>query len=144
MSNDDRFVRWQSVLRDHISFVNNLFLTISVAIIGFLISMMAENEFHPLSGQKVLFTTGLIITFVSIICGFVATISRLIDFRVTLEKIKGEINGSSKGDLKNQKNSMKLYGAVTWLFLYSQIITLTLGSILLSIAFISIYNEKLF
>ena len=144
MNNNERFIRWQSVLRDHVSFVNNLFLTISIAIVGFLISMLAEKDFHPHCEEKALLTIGLVAIFISIICGLVTTISRLIDFRTTLEKIKNEINDSSKEGLQDQKESMKLYGAVTWFFLYSQIITLLVGSICLAITFSLIYNDKLF
>lgn len=144
MNSNDRFVRWQSVLRDHVSFVNNLLLTISVAVVGFLISILAEKDFYPHCGEKVLFTMGLITIFTSIICGLISTISRLIDFRTTLDKIKNEINHSSKEGLQDQKELIKLYGAVTWVFLYSQIGTLILGSIFLIIAFSSIYNDKLF
>lgn len=144
MNSNDRFVRWQSVLRDHVSFVNNLFLTISVAIVGFLISILSEKDFYPHCGQKTLFTIGLITIFISIICGFILTISRLVDFRTTLGKIKSEINNSSQEVLKDQKESMILYGSVTWFFLYSQIVTLIVGSIFLAITFCSIYNDKLF
>lgn len=144
MLSNERFIRWQSVLRDHVSFVNNLFLTISVAVVGFLISMLAEKDFHPHCEEKALFTIGLVAIFISIICGFVTTITRLIDFRTTLEKVKNEINDSSKEGLQGQKETMKLYGTVTWFFLYSQIITLIVGSVCLAITFSLIYNGKLF
>ena len=144
MHSNERFIRWQSVLRDHVSFVNNLFLTISVAIVGFLISMLAEKDFHPHCEEKGLLTIGLVAMFISIICGLVTSISRLSDFRTTLEKIKNEITDSSKEGLQDQKEAMKLYGAVTWFFLYSQIITLIVGSLCLAVTFSLIYNDKLF
>jgi len=144
MNSNDRFVRWQSVLRDHVSFLNNLLVTISIGVIGFLILMLNEKEFVPLCGQKVFFTSGFLLVFISSLCGLVTTIFRLIDFRTTLGKIKSEANKSSQTDLNDQKDAMKLYGAVTWFFLFSQVVTVTIGSLSLIIAFCSIYYDKLF
>jgi hypothetical protein len=60
-----------------------------------------RKGFQPQFEEKALLTTGLIATFISIICGLVTAISRLIDFRTTLEKIKNEINESSKEVLQD-------------------------------------------
>ncbi len=144
IGSDERFVRWQAILANHVSFVNNLFLTISIAIVGSLISVLGESEFEPICVSKLFFTAGLFTIFVSTVFGFAVTISRLVDFRKTVKKIKSEANGSSKTELHEQKEQMKLYGKITWCSLYIQIGTMILGSLLLAAAFISIYNDKLF
>lgn len=144
IGSDERFVRWQAVLANHVSFVNNLFLTISIAIVSVLISMLGESEFKPICASKLFFTAGLFTIFISTVFGFFVTISRLVDFRKTVKKIKSEKTGSSQEVLDEQKQQMKLYGKITWCSLYIQIGAMFLGSLFLVVAFACIYNEKLF
>lgn len=144
IDSNERFVRWQAILVNHVSFVNNLLLTISIAIVGSLISMLSESEFRPICVSKLFFTTGLFTIFSSSVFGFIVTISRLADFRKTVKKVKGEASGSSKTELHTLKVQMKIYGKITWCLLYIQIGTMFLGSLLLAAAFIIIYNHKLF
>lgn len=144
MENNERFIRWQAVLRNQLTFLNSLLLTISIGIIGFIISLLNNSGFNLICCQKILFTFGLILVFISILMGLSTAFSRLLDFRTTVKKIRKETKGSSKFDLENLKDIMDLYRKTTWFFFYSQVITLGLGIIILMIAFLGIYKDKLF
>lgn len=140
----ERFIRWQEVLREHVTFLNNLLLTISVGIVGFCISLLGQENFNPLYHTKFLFTLGLGITFISIILGLVTALSRLQDFKTTVEKIRGEIKDLATSDLNEMKEVMKFYGKTTWCLFYGQLGTLFVGVFLLAFAFYGVYYDKLF
>lgn len=142
--NKERFIRWQSILREHLTNLNSLLLTIAIGMIGFIFSLLTKPDFKPIQCQRFFFTVGLIFIFLSIILGLSTALSRLIDFRTTTSKIKNEINGASPESLDELKELMKLYGKTTWRLFYSQVATLSLGTINLVIAFCLIYAEKLF
>lgn len=139
-----RFVRWQTVLRDQLTFLNSLLLTISTGIVGFIISLLANPEFSLICCQKIFFTSGFILTFISILMGLLTAFNRLLDFRTTVKKIKNEIAGSTQQDLVELKNSMDIYGKATWFFFYLQLISIGLGIMHLMIAFCWIYKDVLF
>lgn len=144
MDQNERFIRWQTVLRDQLTFLNSLLLTISTGIVGFIISLLANSEFKLICCQKLFFTTGFILVLFSVLMGLCTAYSRLLDFRMTANKIRRENEGSGQSDLDELKKLMKLYGKTTWFFFYSQLITLGIGIIKLMIAFCWIYKAKLF
>lgn len=144
MKNYERFIRWQAILRDQLTFLNSLLLTISIGIIGFVFSSLTNIDFNPIYCQKLFLTIGLVLIFLSIVLGLSASFSRLIDYRTTTKKIKNEIDGEGKVVLEELKRLMKLYGKTTWFLFYSQVVFVTLGIINLMISFILIYSDKLF
>lgn len=141
INSDDRFIRWHSNLRKQVSFTNNLLLTISIGIAGFLFNMLNEESFILVCYNKQLIKIGLILTITSIILGVLTNFSRIIDFRLTLKKIKKELEKES--DLSKLKSLKKVFGNITWVLFYSQILTLFIGIISLSIGLFDLYNDKL-
>jgi hypothetical protein len=145
MNIDERFIRWQSVLRDQLTFLNSLLLTISTGIVGFIISLLTKPEFNiTCCCQKILFTSGFVFINISIIIGIITALNRLHDFRTTIKKIKFEKLQSTQLTLEKLDDLMKLYGKITWFLFYSQLILLGIGTLSLMSAFIWIYNYKLF
>jgi hypothetical protein len=143
INSNDKFVRWQSVLREHLTFLNNLVLTFSVGTLGFVLSLLQNEKFVPTSCQKIFLTSGLIIAFFSLALGFVTAFSRLHDFRTTTKKIRNELKENfSEHDYL--KKLMDIYKATTWGFFYAQIITFCIAILSLTISFLMIYNYKLF
>lgn len=144
INSNERFVRWQMVLGEHLTNMNNLILTISIGVIAFLLSLLKDASFNPLYCEKLFYTTGLISIFLSILLGIATGLSRLIDFRATLQKIKKELNGNNPSEIDDLKRLTRLYGNLTWLLFYSQLIAFGIGILALLIAFSLIYSGKLF
>lgn len=144
INSDERFVRWQTVLRDHLTFLNNLLLTISIGVVGFLLSLLKDPSFNPVCCEKFFFTSGVILTFLSILLGIATGFSRLIDFRETVKKIKKELKGDSFSEIADLKERIGLYSKFTWWLFYFQSGFLIFGIISLLIAFCAIYGDKLF
>ncbi|EKT3964538.1 hypothetical protein AAIP55_002101 [Flavobacterium psychrophilum] len=140
IDSSDRFVRWQTNLREQVSFTNNLFTVISVGIAGFFFNLIIQQNFIISCENKIVFRLGIILLIISILLGTLTSISRTIDFRLTLKKIKVELeNGNNLDDLKYWK---KTFGKLTWFFFYSQIIVLFVSLICLGISFYKLYSFK--
>jgi uncharacterized membrane protein YtjA (UPF0391 family) len=144
VNSNDRFVRWQAILREHVTFLNNLLITISIAVFGFLITLLKDVQFTPTGNSKILFTIGLVLILLSIILGLIASFFRLKDFRTTLTKIKSEIKNVGTADLGIIKIWMDLYGKVTWILLYTQFWVFLSGIFSLTLGLLTIYYKKLF
>jgi hypothetical protein len=142
MENKDRFIRWHGVLRDQLTFLNSLLLTISFGILGYAFSLLKDPTFKIYCCQKFFFTFGLILVFLSLVFGLSTAFNRLLDFRATTRKIRLETKDYN--DLEGLKDSMKLYGKRTWILFYSQLLTEFLGVISIAVALCFVYEEKLF
>lgn len=127
----DRFIRWQTNLRNQVSFTNNLLLTFSVGILGFIFNILADGKivFDCISRHQI--DIGLIFILISIVIGILTTISRIIDFRLTLKKIKLELE--KDGNLEKIKWLKKTFGKITWFLFYGQILSLTIGFLYISV-----------
>ena len=144
IKSNERFIRWQGILREHVTFLNNLLLAIAIAIIGYLISTLKEPTFNVNGYKKALFSFGLILTLLSTLFALAAAFSRLFDFRTTLKKIRTEIENKNSTELETMKTWIELYGKTTWSLLYFQIGTFMMGTLVLVVAFCFIYFDKLF
>mgnify|MGYP004702830613 CR=1 FL=1 len=141
INSEDRFVRWHSNLRQQVTFTNNLLLTISIGITGFIFNLLNTENLDLNCCNKQLIKIGLIITIISIILGVLANISRIIDYRFTLKKIKKELEIGT--DLTKLKSLKKVFGNITWFLIYSQILSLLSGIIILSFGLFDLYSNKL-
>ena len=139
----ERFVRWQTVLREHLTFSNNLLLTVAIGTIGYLITFLNNREFNPQCAQKLFFSFGFCLISISLISGFGTIITRSIDFRTTVKKIKTKM-------IMDECNSteyttiMNLYGNLTWILFYCQCISFMIGALSILVSFIRHNFEKLF
>jgi len=143
INSNDRFVRWQSVLREHLTFLNNLILTFSVGATGFILSLLQNERFTPTACQKIFFTAGVIFTFISLALGFATAFSRLHDFRATVRKIRNDL----KKDYTEHdylKKMIDIYKKTTWALFYIQIGTFCISGFSFTISFLMIYSDKLF
>jgi hypothetical protein len=51
MNNNQRFVRWQVILREQLSYAINLFLAFSVATLGYSLNLLRDQAFAPPVGR---------------------------------------------------------------------------------------------
>jgi hypothetical protein len=140
INSNDRFIRWQQNLREQVSFTNNLFIVISLSIAGFFFNLITQQDFIIGCENKLVFRFGMVLLIISTLLGTLTNVSRTIDFRLTLKKIKKELErGNNLDDLKYW---IKTFGNITWFLFYSQIIVLVFSLILLGISFYRIYSFK--
>lgn len=115
----DRYIRWQGYRISHFSFAINLFLGFGVASLAFAINQKLG------SASKIEATLNSIIIWwaFSVSFGSIATISRLLDFRYTAQKIKS----------KDCINSFmaKACGPASWAMFWLQVIFYVGGAYIL-------------
>jgi len=136
----ERFVRWQQLTIQQLSYTNNLFIGLNLAFLGFLLSQTGLR----ISSNCLLFTIETICILAigaSFLTGILTVLYRLYDFRATHQLVKnrklrfecqnniGEkcqcYNIESK--ITNFKSKADMYGKKTWIFLQWQIWTFAIG-----------------
>jgi len=137
IKSDERFVRWQTNLRNQVSFTNNLLLTISIGICGFFFNLLTQENFKITIENKSRLCYGLFLLIMSILVGILTGLSRIIDFRLTLNKINKGLETTN--DIDNLKYWSKTFGKITWFLFYSQILLLFVSLLFLFKTFYSIY-----
>jgi hypothetical protein len=141
MSDDENKsdVRWENYRIKHFSFCINLFLTFAVAALGFTLSLIKDSGFSSLPGTgKALYLS--VISFAgSIILGTVATLSRLLDFRCTVIKIRKKYSDFRQPIAEFLAEWL---GGVSWSLFYLQLVTLAYGAFHLISSILTAYSDK--
>ncbi len=142
MNNEEkeRFVRWQNYRITQFSFAINLFLTFSVAELGFCLALIKDPAFIPPIGMGYLLRNSAIGLASSIIFGSLATFSRLWDFRCTAIKIRKKY-----ADCRQDAAEIlaKLIGIASWFLFYFQLAALAYGTFCLVYVLIMANWDKL-
>tara|TARA_R110001599_G_C12268666_1_gene661121 strand:- start:6121 stop:6516 length:396 start_codon:yes stop_codon:yes gene_type:complete len=113
----EKHARWQSLRISQFSFAINLFLSFSIASLGFAIN-------QKISGVSTIHNSlNLIIIWwvISSSCGSLATLSRLVDFRYTARET----------DFAKSKNSyltLNIVGHVSWILFGVQVLSYAIGA----------------
>jgi len=113
----ERYIRWENYRITQLSSSISLFLGIAVASLAFVINIKLSDESHALSLDAILTWYAA-----SAALGCIATLSRLLDFRHTAQKIK-------EGGAFNTFMA-KYCGPVTWGCFWGQVISYAIGSYL--------------
>lgn len=111
---NDRFIRWQEYRISQLGFSISLFLGFSVASMAFVINLLLDDG----KGNSELECV-LMVWAISSLLGCVSTISRLLDFRYTAQKIR-------KPTAANIFLASHL-GKVTWSSFWGQVILYAFG-----------------
>ena len=147
---NDRFNRWHDKQINLLTFLINLFFTLSIATIGFIIKNFKDELFNKVIYESYSLGKSVsIILIISIIIGALTLFFRLKDFKYTKNKIKfRKRKFQVKEDLKYEadkewtkdlcqqqidKNGLrsKCMGKFTWFFFYIQVSLFLFGLILM-------------
>ncbi len=141
---NESFIRWQAITIAQLSYAINLILTFSVAALGFVVSLLLNEKFNPVSWQSCVFFLSLILLLASGAFGIWCTINRLRDFRATTKITKLRDKKGKESEVQNLRSLTKDLGNKTWGIFWWQIGTFSAGIFLLvlSVAF-SVGNKFL-
>lgn len=131
----DRFIRWQKTANDQLGYAMNLILTLSVASLGFALSLLRDSNFSPGCTARCTLLFAFLTLGLSAACGVFGTITRVRDFRGTARR------ASSRPD-KPSKSYLDDLGRLTWAFFYSELLTFLLGAVLLALTLLLTYGNK--
>ena len=139
--NNERFIRWQSHTISQMSLVLGLFATLSMAGLGYGFSLI-QHESFTLTGIYIwVFIIALLLFFVGAVSAVVATLTRLLDFRLTAQKVRGT---ETEEPLTQFGTDASGYGAATWRLLWCSSLSLLLAFSLLAIVCANVYLGTLF
>lgn len=137
---DERFVRWQGYTISQFTFVLNLFLGLAVGTLAFSVTLLKDDGFVLSSCLKTVFLVGLVALCLSVLAGCCAVVSRLMDFRLTAQKIRKKANGVGDDELGAYKT--KLLGRVSWGLFWFELATFALGLVGVVVTIFGKYGGK--
>lgn len=132
----DRAQRWQKIAMEQLGFTVNLFLTYTIAALAFWFALLRDEEFHPAHSAKCMMIYSLVALVVAALCGCGCTFNRLSDFRGTAARARND-------ESKPSKEWLDFLGKVTWVLLRVQVLTFTIGTVLLGASLILTFGCKL-
>ncbi|MFC1534262.1 hypothetical protein ACFL7M_12945 [Thermodesulfobacteriota bacterium] len=118
-------IRWQARTIEQLGYALNLILGLSVAAIGFEISLILNKEFERAGWQNWLFAISMLSLLLSIAVGLWCVVNRLRDFRATTKTARKREDGKSDLDLQPLRTLTRDLGKRTWLLFWWQISTFT-------------------
>ncbi len=136
----ERFIRWDAIRRNYFSVIINLFLTISIGLLSFLLQELGKSDFT----KNCLYTFGLISIAISVVTGILTSTSRFFDFRYTARKIRLIEKNSSQNKIDCAHKKMKCCEKLTSILFYFQTATFILSIIFNALFVLTQYKDKLF
>jgi hypothetical protein len=133
---DERFHRWQRIAIDQFGYSLHLFLTLSIAALGYWFELLQDTTFTPGPSAKCAMTWSLLLLCVSIVSGMLCVLTRLYDFRWSAQRGLRNPKAPSRAALRK-------VGAVSRWLLVFQIATFALGVTTLGMAMIWTYGARL-
>ena len=132
----ERFVRWQGHTMAQMSVVLALLGTLSVGGLGLCFSLLQQASFKPSGGYAAAFLLALLALFIAALSSIAATVTRLLDFRLTARKVR---LGEQDEPLTYFGTDATGYGKATWRLFWCTAISLCSAVLLLSIAVAKVY-----
>jgi hypothetical protein len=114
--------------------------TLSVGGLGLCFSLLQQALFKPVGWYAVAFLLALLSLLVASIASITATITRLLDFRLTAQKVR---KGEEEEPLTYFGTDASGYGKATWRLLWSTAVSLCIAVVLLSIVSANLYLGRL-
>lgn len=151
----EKVVRWQNIRITQLGFVNNIILTLSLAILGFSLSFL-EKVSNLCYYETILFICSIILITCSIILAILLNWNRLQDFRETSKKKLFEyrlLKSKKNNDNKDTKHLNKLNeirkknkgrSKKTIILLKFQLVSFSIGMTSILITIIYYYRDVLF
>jgi 4-hydroxybenzoate polyprenyltransferase len=133
---NDRFVRWQKIAIDQLSYAVNLIFTLTIATLGYWFALLRDKDFTPGCSAKCAFLLSFFTLALSAICGLACVFNRLRDFRGTAQRARGANDAPAKDELSG-------LGAITWRLFYAQIVSFALGVAAIATAILLTCGSKL-
>jgi hypothetical protein len=137
----DRFVRWQNNAMAQLSTALALLVGLSVGGLGFLFALVRDQYFVARGFYALLFLLALVAFFVASVSGVAAVITRLLDFRLTAQKIRTSV--AAEKSLKYFGSDAADYGKATWRLIWTLCISFFIAVLLSSIVLSNVYLGRI-
>jgi hypothetical protein len=141
---DDALIRWQQKQREQLGSAIALLFGISSASVAFCTSLLTIDSI-TLGGQKTCcFLAAVTFFILAMLASIIATLTRLIDFRVTVKIIRERYKPEEKAKVEKLRSCSRCLGNCIWWLFCSQLLTFCVGAVFLLVALWHIFHSKLF
>jgi hypothetical protein len=142
MDKKSTYGKWENHRITQLSFINNLVIILSVALIGYVFDFIKPSNIIFNCVQKFFFWFGLLLIIISVVFGTLVAINRLEDFRLTA-KIARNREKNNRESIEEDRNEAKIIGKKTWSQFVWQIVTFGISFLCFSITILIEYWDKL-
>jgi hypothetical protein len=137
------FIRWQSITLNQLTYAVNLILTLSVATLGFAMSLLRDEHFNPGGHSRCLFVFATALVLLSIAFGIWCVINRLRDFRTTTKVARMRENNEAEEKIGPYVTLYENLGRCTWRLFWAQIALFAGGIAFYTLCIICTFYRKL-
>ena len=138
------FIRWQGRSLAYLSYAINLFLGLSVAAIGFEMSLLHDTGFILVGGLKCIFILSLLSLIVASGLGVACVLNRVNDFRDTTAIARKKSKEEYDDELDELREIVGVVGTRTRNLFNLQAWLFSIGVLLLVIDMVILYGDRLF
>jgi hypothetical protein len=118
------YTRWQAMRLNQLGLCISLFLTYSVATLGFSINLLVQREYEITSCfAKAFLLFSVVLGLFSISLGAAACLTRLEDFRTTARVARHHCKPEMKEEVARWREKYKRLGEWTWRLFRGQLVT---------------------
>lgn len=136
MSATDRWQRWQKIAIDQLTYALNLFLALTIAVMGYWFSLLRDAQFMPATAAKCFMLLSFVTLAVSAVCGLACVLCRMYDFRGTARRARRAPQAPSPQELRQlDRLTLRLFCA--------RVVGFGLGVALLTVALLQTYGGRL-
>lgn len=136
MSATDRAQRWQKIAIDHFTYTLNLFLALTIAVLGYWFELLRDAQFMQETGAKCFLLSSFVTLAISAVCGLTCVVCRMRDFRGTAQRARGTQEAPSRQELRG-------LGRCTRCLFHVHVVGFGLGVALLTVALLQTYGDRL-
>jgi len=132
------YIRWQGYRIGQLTIATNLILGLSVAALGFLVTLILNPENHS-QLDSLLARLGVVVSMLfvggSIVLGVWLVLNRMGSFRATARVARLKEENEPKAEIDTYRFRYKAFDGLTWYLFYSQVWAFAIG---IALAFLSI------
>ena len=141
---NEPYTRWQGLRIAQLGLCIALFLSFSIAALGFSVNLLVQPRFDiTVCFAKLSFLCSVIFGLASVFFGSIAFLTRLWDFRTTAKVVRHRQNPHMADEIERWRRCYKLLGKWSWRLFTWQLCTFGLQILGLAIAFGITYGKRL-
>lgn len=133
---EDRFIRWQSHTLSQLSITLSLLSALSVGGLGLGLALLQKEGYEPHGVFAKLFLLALAMLLIASLSSVAATITRLLDFRLTAKKVR---NGDISEPLTMFGTDSNGWGRATWRLFWCTAVALIIAIACLCVSISQVY-----
>ncbi len=118
---NDPYGRWQGIRISQLGLCISLFLTFSVATLGFSVNLLIQPKYDISGCAKIVFLLSIILGLLSLTLGSAACLTRLADFRCTAAVVRYRSDESMTDQIERWRSEYQRFGRWTWRLFKSQV-----------------------